>query len=33
MKTRRFLTVTLGALVLGGLLVAGCGSGDAPTGS
>ncbi|MDZ4732801.1 MAG: DUF1566 domain-containing protein [Nitrospirota bacterium] len=32
MKTRRFLTVTLGALVLGGLLVAGCGSGDAPTG-
>ena len=32
MEKRRFLTVTMGALVLGGLLVAGCGSADAPTG-
>ena len=33
MKRRRFLTVTMGALVLGGLLVAGCGSADAPAGA
>jgi hypothetical protein len=30
MKRRRFLTITMGALVLGRLLVAGCGSADAP---
>src|SRR6266705_5088195 len=30
MKRRRFLTVTMGALVLGGLLVAACDSADSP---
>ena len=33
MKRRRFLTVTMGALVLGGLLVAGYGSTDAAVGA
>ena len=33
MKRRRFLTVTMCPLVLGGLLVAGCGSADAPSGA
>ena len=33
MKRRRFITVTMGALVLGGLLVAACGSADAPAGA
>ncbi len=33
MKSRRVLTVTMGTLVLGGLLVAGCGNADAPRGS
>jgi hypothetical protein len=32
MKRRRFFTVMMGALVLGGLLVAGCGSADASAG-
>jgi Protein of unknown function (DUF1566) len=32
MKRRRFFTVTIGALVLGGLLVAGCSSADASAG-
>ena len=33
MKRQRSLTVTMGALVLGGLLVAGCGSADSPAGA
>ena len=33
MKRRRFLTIPMGALVLGGLLVAGCGSADSPAGA
>jgi hypothetical protein len=33
MKRRRFLTVTIDALLLGGLLAAGCGSADAPAGA
>src|SRR5882762_2110717 len=33
MKRRRFFTVTIGALVFGGLLVAACGSVDAPAGA
>ena len=33
MKRGRFFTVTMGTLVLGGLLVAGCGNADAPRGS
>ena len=33
MKRRRFFTVTMGALMLSGLLVAGCGSADAPAGA
>jgi hypothetical protein len=33
MKRRRFLTVTMAALVLGGMLVAGCGSADSPAGA
>jgi hypothetical protein len=33
MKRRRFLTVTMGTLVLGGLLEAGYGSADAPAGA
>lgn len=32
MKRRRLFTVTMGALLLGGLLVAGCGSADASAG-
>jgi len=32
-KRRQFLTVTMGALLYGGLLVAGCGSADAPVGA
>ena len=32
-KKRQFLTVTMGALVFSGLLVAGCGSADAPAGA
>ncbi len=30
MKSRLFLTITMGALVLGGLITAGCVSGDGP---
>jgi hypothetical protein len=33
MKRRRFFIVKMGALMLGGLLVAGCGSADAPAGA
>ena len=33
MKRRRLLIVTMGALVLGGMLVAGCGSADSPAGA
>src|SRR4249920_1067083 len=33
MKRRRFFTVTMGALMLGGLLVAGRGSADTPAGA
>jgi len=32
-KRRQFLTVTMGAVVFSGLLVAGCGSADAPAGA